>query len=295
VKRHLLLAVLLVSGALAPADVALAQEKDWAMLEHEALVLSARGRDAEALPLALEAARLAEETLGPEDPAVTRILYNVARIRESQGEYEAAETIRKRILDVEEKALGPTATMLLYPLMNLAGNYMDQKKYAMAEPLYERLMRIQEGFYGRDSLELITPLNALATLYRAQGRLDEAEARLRRALRLWEKTEGPSHPGFATSLENVASLLMVQGRYAEAEPLYRRALGINEAAFENGEPTEPRYHALAASLDKSAALFRKTNRDAQARVLEERVASLRTKFHPEPLLRIPANWGQRQP
>jgi tetratricopeptide (TPR) repeat protein len=137
-------------------------------------------------------------------------------------------------------------------------------------------------------------LNALATLYRAQGRLDDAEVLLRRSLALWEKTEGPDHPGVAAGAENVAALLVARGRYAEAEPLYRRALRINEAAFRSGEPTEPEYHALAASLEKSAALLRKTKRGAEAGAFEARAADLRRRFHPEPLLKLPDNWGQRQ-
>ena len=287
-------AMLFVLVTLALTHTALAQETSWAALEQQALTLSAQRKDAQALPLAEEALRLAVETLGHDHPATTRISYNLARIHESQGQFERAEPLRKRILESEERDYGPDSARLVYAIMNLAGNYMDQKKLAMAESLYLRLLRIQEKSYGRDHLNLITPLNALATLYRAQGRLDDAETLLRRALFLWEKTEGADHPGVAAGAENVATLLMARGRYAEAEPLFRRALTINEAAFGKGEPTEPEYHALAASLEKSAALFRKTKREARARALEERAANLRTRFHPVPLLSLPANWGQRQ-
>ena len=97
------------------------------------------------------------------------------------------------------------------------------------------------------------------------------------------------------ALENIAALLVTQAKYREAEPLYLRALKIMEKAVQKREPEHPYYRELANCLEKTAALYRKTDREAKAQALEKRVAAIRLKVHPEPLLSLPKNWGQRFP
>lgn len=272
---------------------ALAEKQGWRTLEEQATALSIEGKYSEALPIAERALAAGEKALGADHPDVATLLYQLARIHEELGQYIQAESIRKRILDIEEKRLGPNSTSLVYALMNLAGNYMDQKKHALAEPLYKRLLAIQERAYGVDNLNIITPLNALATLYRAQGKYDLAETHIKRVLRLWEQTEGPQHTAVAISMENLAALSIDQGKYADAESLYVRALKIKENAVEkNG--MDPDYRELANCLEKIALLYRKTGRESEAKKFEERVATIRAKVDPEPLIRLPKNWGQRQ-
>jgi hypothetical protein len=101
--------------------------------------------------------------------------------------------------------------------------------------------------------------------------------------------------GVTHALVNLAALFVAQARYKEAEPLYLRSLKIMEKAVEKREPEHPYYHHLANCLEKTAALYRKTNREAKAQVLEKRVAAIRLKVHPGPWFSLPKNWGQTLP
>ncbi len=68
-----------------------------------------------------------------------------------------------------------------------------------------------------------------------------------------------------------AALYQAQGNYAEAEPLYQRSLAILEKALGAEHPN------VATSLEKYAALLRKTGRDAEAEKLEARAKAIRAK------------------
>ena len=110
-----------------------------------------------------------------------------------------------------------------------------------------------------------------------------------------KKTQAAQNLAVTIALQNIAALFVAQAKYREAEPLYLRALKIMEKAVEKREPEHPYYRELANCLEKTAALYRKTDREAKAQALEKRVAAIRLKVHPEPLLSLPKNWGQRFP
>ena len=73
----------------------------------------------------------------------------------------------------------------------------------------------------------------------------------------------------ATSLNNLALVYQSQGLYAEAEPLYKLSLAIWEKALGPNHPN------VALSLENIAALYRATNRAAEADKLEKRVERIR--------------------
>ena len=62
---------------------------------------------------------------------------------------------------------------------------------------------------------------------------------------------------------------IAMAEYARAEPLFKRSLAISEKAL------GPDHPYVATSLENLAKLYRSTNRDAEARPLEERAARIR--------------------
>ncbi|MBD2161203.1 tetratricopeptide repeat protein [Limnothrix sp. FACHB-1083] len=153
-------------------------------------------------------------------------LNNLAALYYSQGQYEAAEPLYRRALEIQERVLGADHPDTAASLNNLAELYRSQGRYEAAEPLYRRALEIWERVLGADHPDTAGSLNNLALLYSSQGRYEAAEPLLRRALEIKERVLGADHPDTAQSLNNLALLYKSQGRYEAAEPLYRRCLEI---------------------------------------------------------------------
>jgi len=105
---------------------AYAQEALWKDLDDKAFTLYQQGRYAEAAKVAKDALKVAEETFGPDHPAVGTLLNNLAMLYRAQGKYAQAESLHKRALAIQEKALGPEHPDVATTLNNLAGLYKAQ-------------------------------------------------------------------------------------------------------------------------------------------------------------------------
>jgi outer membrane protein assembly factor BamB len=67
-----------------------------------------------------------EETHGPEDLTIARILNNLGRMCEELGKQTEAESLYRRASTIQEKALGPEGAALEETYMNLAAPYKTQ-------------------------------------------------------------------------------------------------------------------------------------------------------------------------
>jgi tetratricopeptide (TPR) repeat protein/CHAT domain-containing protein len=246
-----------------------AQQGRWEELNEQVNTLYGQGKYTEAIPVAQEALRVAEATLGPEHPDVARSLNNLARLYDAQGKYAEAEPLFQQALRILEKALGPDHPYVAALLNNLAGLYDTQGKYSEADPLHERALRILERAPNHPAVAV--SLSSLGAVYWAQGKYAEAELLFQRALRIREKALGPDHPDVAISLNNLAVLYDTQGKYAEVEPLLQRALRIKEKAL------GPEHPAVATSLDNLAGLYGEQGKYAEAAPLYQRALRIREK------------------
>jgi tetratricopeptide (TPR) repeat protein len=69
---------------------------------------------------------------------------------QAQGDYEAAQPLYQRALDIREQALGPKHPDTATSLNNLAGLLQAQGDYEAAQPLYQRALDILEARLGPD-------------------------------------------------------------------------------------------------------------------------------------------------
>ncbi len=153
-----------------------------------------------------------------------------------QGDYEAAEPLYRRSLEIWERVLGADHPDTATSLNNLAGLYESQGRYEAAAPLYRRSLEIRERVLGADHPATAQSLNNLAGLYRSQGRYEAAEPLLRRSLEIKERVLGADHPDTAASLNNLAVLHCYQNRWGEAERLLLRALEIRVQKLGEAHP-----------------------------------------------------------
>ncbi len=209
------------------AGAAYAQEAQWKKLSEQVLELDKEGKYGEALPIALEAVKSAETSLGHDDPLLAIPLTNLGQVYSHLSEYAKAEAADLQALGIAEKVLGPQDPELASFLSNLASVYSQQSEYAKAEPLLERVLRVDEKALKPDSPDLAADLNNLGTLCYEQGKYDKAEPLFERALRIDEKS-GEQSPQVANDLSNLGMLYDHQAKYAQAEPLLQHALDIDE-------------------------------------------------------------------
>ena len=195
-------------------------------------------RTSQAEETALQLQRLANGPLADNSEIQARALACHALAYTIQGQFGAAEEIRKQELRIREDVLKTEDAMMSACVGGLANLYVWQGRYAEAEPLYKRALRIA-GRNG-DSSGLLSALHAMGYFYLEAGRYVEAEHIIdktpaiarSRASRDSANDQGKSQ---LTSYHmSKATLYSRQGRDAEAEPHYERAL----AAWKARRPPE---------------------------------------------------------
>jgi len=165
----------------------------------------------------------------------------------------------QRALAITEKTQGPDHPEVAPILQNLGALAQSEGKYKQAEELYRRSLAILEKTLGPEHADVAYPLNNLGKLF-----LDQRKP----ALRIREKALGPEHPSTTMLLHQVTKLYILQKRFTEAEPLLLKTLAIRERTWQQS-PAE-----LKDCLSTYALLLRKTNREAEAKRMEDRVRTL---------------------
>ena len=232
--------------ALLACHTSFAQEDRWKQLFTQSGQLQDSGRYAEALPIALEAEKIAESTFGPNHAYTSASLNRVATIYNDLGKYSDAEPLLNRAIEIGIKTVGPEHPGVANMLNNLAALYESEARYADAERYYKEALAIHEKALGQNDLGVATDLNNLALLYMKQARYDDAEPLFQRAIAIDEKALGPESPGLAIDLSNLALLYETRGDYAKALPLYKRAVTIDLKKLGAAHPdVANRLHGMA--------------------------------------------------
>jgi tetratricopeptide (TPR) repeat protein len=214
--------------------------------------------------------------LRPADPG---LLNNLALSLFMTGDYERAEHLYRRALEISEKTFGPEYFKIAVILNSLAMLLVTEGHYREAEPLLHRALSIQERVFGRDHVDVAFTLNNLATLFEAEEKYADAEPLFRKVLSIRERVLGPNSPDVATALNNVGELLVREGKCDEAEPLFHRALQIDEKAL------GPNHPDLALDLNNLGMLLAQCKRKpSEAEPILRRALSIRQEaFGPDHL------------
>lgn len=237
--------------------------------------LTARGQFDRAIESGRTAARLAERTLGPEDPRTIAVKQSLAAVYlEVEDKAAAAPLLRESIAVLERQR--PTDPLALSQAVgDLAQTVEDARE---AEPLYRRALALAEEFSGPHHVGTAHALNNLAVFLHLQRRNEEAEPLMRRALRIRERTRGLADPLTAQSLCTLGSIAMGLGETSVAESLMRRSLELRRSSLPDGHPDIAESCALLAQ----AVLVSGPQRaDEAARLAGEAFDIDRTTFGPD--------------
>ncbi|HET8840119.1 MAG TPA: FxSxx-COOH system tetratricopeptide repeat protein, partial [Ktedonobacteraceae bacterium] len=124
---------------------------------------------------------------------LAEVLQKAADYLCERAQYELAEPLYQRTLQISEQTLGLEHPAISSPLSGLARLYREQGKYEQAEPFYQRALQISEQALEPEHPDIGMLLTNQALLYWRQGKYELAEPLHQRALSLLEQALGPMH------------------------------------------------------------------------------------------------------
>src|SRR5919108_276243 len=119
------------------------------------------------------------EQLGPGDLRLATSLANLAQLKLRQRNYDEADRLFSRSLQIREAALGTDHASLVQTVNGLAAVSYARGDLDAAEPLFRRALSITERRLGAQHPDIVTSLNSLARI--AFKRNDEQSTRQRAA------------------------------------------------------------------------------------------------------------------
>jgi len=251
-------------GGSADLDATLAPLKTSLELNRQTLDLHRRGRYHEALALAEQSLALVEAAVGSRDKYTVTPLSNIGTLALELGDFQRAESVFRRAIDVaertgEEPALGGLCT-------NLGELQRAKGDGPQARASFERARALQERSPGPASPEYAMTLNALASLHKDAGDLPEAERLYAEAHRVFEQT-GRSD-GLRVTSANLGFLAFLRGDAEQARALLERAIALTTA------DVGPDHLDLALLLDNLARVEAATGAFEPAEALLRRALTI---------------------
>jgi serine/threonine-protein kinase len=188
----------------------------------------------------------------------------LATVLQFRGEWEEAEELFRRALELRLALYGETHLDVADSLNNLAALLGERRRpgdRAAIEELDLRALEIRRRLLGPRHLEVAQSLNNLAVFYYGRdgpGDPEQAEGLYRQALAIRRDQLPPRHPSIANTESNLANVLQELGRFDEAEVLFRSAVDSWSASL---GPEHPR---VATGLFGLYGLLRERGRLREA-------------------------------
>jgi CHAT domain-containing protein len=224
-------------------------------LNREVLQLTQAGRLKEATVVAERVLQELRAALGDDDREVVRALAGLARLYQSQHEYDRAEVLYRRAIETQRKLSGPLHLEVANRLSDLAALHRDRHQYDRAAPLQREALTIREKISGPIHPEVATAATALALSEQMLGRYAESEALLQRALAIRHRVHGADSLEVATTLGDLADLSDAQGHLQKAVAIQRRVLPILEKVLDANDPFIASFLSLLAARYEASGQY----------------------------------------
>jgi tetratricopeptide (TPR) repeat protein len=212
------------------------------------------------------------EQLGAGDLRLATSLANLAQLKLRQRNYDEADRLFRRSLQIREAALGHDHASLVQTVNGLAAVCYARGDIDAAEPLFQRALSITERRLGAQHPDIVISLNSLARIAFKRSDYAAAGPLLERLLMLKESSLGSGHPESAPILTSLVKVRAAEGALDEAERLARRVVAIRESEQPPSEQT------LASSLELLADVLARLRKPHDEQSARQRAAALRA--HP---------------
>jgi tetratricopeptide (TPR) repeat protein len=179
----------------------------------------------------------------PENPPPVDQLDMIAGAYERQGNFDQAEKLYKRNLELRTTSFGENSVEQAWGLFSLAVYYNGRKQYDQAVEYGEKALHIFEAKSGEESDEVAFVLSTLANAYGAKGDLQRAMAATARSVDIQEKLKRPR--------DEITNSLSALGEYSLRSKKYQDALDAYQKLAKLWEPemfASPNYQRAAANI-----------------------------------------------
>jgi serine/threonine-protein kinase len=172
-----------------------------------------------------QALALRRRAFGEEHAQVASSLGSLATLSFAEGEYEEAELLYRRALEIEERLHGDEEHPEVARWLNgLSPAVRARGRYDEAESLARRALSMRRRLLGPAHPDVAESLINVAVPLYLNGNYGEAEALYREALAMQIALLGEEHLDVAATMNRLGLLLRRQHRFDEAESLFRPAL-----------------------------------------------------------------------
>jgi len=157
-------------------------------------------------------------------------------------------------------------------LNNLGATHKALGEYEQAKLRYQHSLALVEAIQGPTHPDVAVALNNLAALHLDYGIYDQAEILWARGLKIYEEHLGLDHPHLVPLLQALALVTQMEEKFRQSEQYYKRTIQIVESSLGHD------HVRLIPILEQYAHLLRFLERKAEAAIVENQAASIRSKI-----------------
>ena len=185
-------------------------------------------------------AELAGETGPPIESSMSpkeELLYEFANYKRlmSEGVYDEADSVAKRIVTLAIQVAGPTSTETAKALTNLGIVQHRNKQFDAAQQNFESAIEIIEDKEDRLNSRLINPLKGLGASQLEGGRPDLAASTFNRAVHITHVNEGPHNMEQIEILESLAETTVRLGSVEDARDIHDKIYMLHQRKYEDDQ------------------------------------------------------------
>lgn len=194
------------------------------------------GNYTEAIRIINDALKIAEQSLGENNPNYVKSLCNLGLYYSKLGNYNESIRAYSKAIDISEKNLRKDHPDYALMLNGLMMNYYALGNYWEAINYGEDALDAQEQSLGKEHPDYAMLLNNLAISYSGAGNQTEAIRLASKSLEVQENANGEHLPMYAVSLGNISKYHYFLGDYKNSIKFCSEALSILRDVCQEGHP-----------------------------------------------------------
>ncbi len=157
------------------------------------------------------------ETSPEQQLNLAAVLNNLANVYGAEAQYDKAEPLCRRALEIQMRISGPESRGVADTLSNLGSLQYVRGHYAEAESTFRKVLVIWGRLLSPEDPRLAETLCSLGRVCIAVGRYSEAERLYQRVLSIRERVLGSEHhPETARIWSQMAKLYLFEKQYGKA-------------------------------------------------------------------------------
>ena len=153
----------------------------------------------------------------------------------SEGIYDEADTVAKRIVTLAIQITGPRSSETAKALTNLGIVQHRNKQFDAAQQNFESAIDIIEDVEDRLNGRLINPLKGLGAAQLEAGRPDLAKQTFNRAVHITHVNDGPHNMGQIEILESLAETSVRLGSVEDAREMHDKIYRLQQRRYDDDQ------------------------------------------------------------